>query len=89
MRPARVGGRRPRGEDHGPDASFDGCEPVLQDVVGRVVQPGIDEAELRQREEVRRVVGVFEDVGGRLVDRHRPGACRLGRVVSCVKDFRC
>ena len=42
--------------------------------VGRVHDARVDVPEPLQREEVRRVLGVLEDVGAGLVDRHRAAA---------------
>ena len=44
------------------------------DVLGRVHDPRVDVAELLEREQVRGVLGVVEDVGRGLVDRQRAGA---------------
>jgi hypothetical protein len=48
-------------------------EPLLDDGLRRVLDTRVDVAELREREEVLRVVGVVEHVARGLVDRRRPG----------------
>ena len=55
-------------------AALDRGDALLEHVGGRVHDPRVDVAELLEGEQVRRVVGVFEDVGGRLVNRHGPRA---------------
>ena len=49
--------------------------------VGRIHDAGVDVAEFLQREQVGRVLGVAELVGGRLVDRHRD---RVGGRIAAV-----
>ena len=44
---------------------------LLENVGRRIHQARVDVAEFFQREKIRRVIGVFEDVGRRLVNRHR------------------
>ena len=66
----RVPGRD--GERAGP--ALDGGDSSLEDVVRRVHDAAVDVAELFEGEEVRGVLRVAEDVGGRLVDGHGPGA---------------
>ena len=46
--------------------------------IGRVHDARVDVAELLQREEARRMVGIVEHIGCRLIDR---GYARLGRRV--------
>ena len=57
-----------------PTPPSSGGDPLLEGGGGRVHDPGVDVAEALQGEELGGVVGVLEDVRGRLVDRHRPGA---------------
>ena len=54
-------------------------DPLLEHVVGRVHDAGIDVAELLQREQARGVGGVVELVAGGLIDRDGDG---LGRRVA-------
>ena len=51
-------------------AAFERRDALLEDVGGRIHDPGVDVAELLQREEARAVRRIREGVGGRLVDRH-------------------
>ena len=72
-----VGDRRlARGHAQRARAAFERGHPLLEDVRRRVHQPRVDVAEFLQREEIRRVLAVAEDVRRRLVDRHRPRARR-------------
>ena len=59
-------------------AALERGDALLEDVGGRVHDPGVDVPELLQREEARPVVGVVERVGRRLVDRDGAGV-RPGR----------
>ena len=54
-------------------ATLERGEALLNDVVGRVHDAGVDVAELGKGEQVLRVLGAVEDVRGRLVDRRRAG----------------
>ena len=60
-------------------APFEQGNPLLQHVGRRVHQPGVDVPQLLQGEQIRRVLGVLEDVGARAVNRH---AARQGRGVG-------
>ena len=64
-----------------PDATLEGGDALLEDVGGRVHDPGVDVAELLQPEEPGGVVGVVEDVARRGVDRDGAG---LGRGVDAL-----
>ena len=55
------------------DAALDRRQPLLQHVVGRVHDAGVDVAEFLQAEQVGGMLGAVELVGGGLVDRHRNG----------------
>ena len=55
-------------------AAFDRGDALLEDVGGRVHDPRVDVAELLQGKEIGGVIGALEDVGGRLVNRHRARA---------------
>jgi hypothetical protein len=67
-------GRLAAAHEQRADAALEARDALLDDVVRRVHQPGVDVAELLQPEQRRGVVGVLEDVRRRLVDRQRPGA---------------
>ena len=54
--------------------TLEGGDALLEHVVGRVHDARIDVAELLQREQIARVLGVAELVGRRLIDRHRDRA---------------
>ena len=56
------------------DAPFERGDALLEHVGGRIHDPGIDVAELLEREQVGGVLGALELIGGGLVDRHRDGA---------------
>ncbi len=60
-------------------AAFQRRDPLGQCRDGRVGQAGVDVAHFLEVEERGRVIGVAEDIGRRLVDRHlaRPGR-RIG-----------
>ncbi len=58
------------------DAALERGDALLEHVVGRVHDAGVDVAELLQREQVRRVLGALELIRGRLIDRHRDRAGR-------------
>ena len=53
-------------------AALDRGDALLEDVGGRVHDPGVDVPEFLQREQVGRVVGVFEDERSGLIKRHSP-----------------
>ena len=55
---------------------FERGDALLEHVGGRVHDPGVDVAELLEREQVGGVLGALELIGGGLVDRHRDGAGR-------------
>ena len=67
----------PQGE--GRHAALDRREPLLQNVVGRVHDPGVNVPEFLQGEQVRRVLGAVELIGRGLVDRHGD---RIGGAVA-------
>ena len=56
------------------DAALEARHALLEHRGGRVHDPRVDVAEAVEVEEVGRVLGVLEDVGRRLVDRHGPRA---------------
>ena len=55
------------------DAAFQRGEALLQRILRRVHDAGVDVAEFLQREQVGRVLGAVELVGRGLIDRHRDG----------------
>ena len=67
-------GRLPGRRCHRSDAILERGDPLLEHRHGRVHDARVDVPEPLQREEVRRVLGVLEDVRARLVDRHRAAA---------------
>ena len=76
----RLGGLA-RGDEERADAALERCDALLDDVGRRVHQAGVDVAELLEPEQVRRVVGVVEDVARRLVDRQ---GARAGGAVGAL-----
>ena len=74
-------GRHPAGSGDSAGGPFQRGDPFLEYGHGGVADTGVDVAVLLQVEEVRGVVGVIEDVRGRLVDGHGAGADRgIGNV---------
>ncbi len=71
-----------------PDAALERGQPLLQHRDGRVGDARIDVPGPFQVEQRRRLVGVFEHVGGGLVDRHRPRAGGRIGVLPGVKAER-
>jgi uncharacterized circularly permuted ATP-grasp superfamily protein len=59
---------------------------LLDDILRRVLDAGVDVAELGQREEVRGVVGVVEHVRRGLVDRRRAS---LGDGIGAAPAWIC
>ena len=55
-------------------ATLEGRQPRLERTLRRVHDAGVDVADLGQREQVGRVVGVAELERRRLIDRYGPGA---------------
>ena len=74
LRIASVSADWPDGDQQRADAALQGGDAVLDDRLGRVHDPGVDVAELLQREQLAAVLGGVEGVRRRLVDRQRPGA---------------
>ena len=62
------------GDGQGGHTTFERGDPLLEDGLRRVHDPGVDVPELLQPEERRRVRGVAEGVARGLVDRHGAGA---------------
>ena len=71
-------GRLPRRRQQRPDTTLQGRDPLLDDVIGGVVQARVDRAQVAQGEAGGRLLGRLEDVGGGLVDRDGPGVGGLG-----------
>ena len=72
-------GGLPGGQRHGGDTALQRGDALLEDVLGGVVDAGVDVAGLGEGEQVGGVLGVAEDERRRLVDRHRTGARSSGR----------
>lgn len=68
-----------RGQEQGRDATFEGRDALLDDVLRGVHDAGVDVARLGQAEQCCGVVGVSERVRRGLVDRQCP---RTGREVG-------
>ena len=66
--------RLTRGQRQPGRPALEGGGTLLEHVVGRVHDARIDVAQLLQREQIARVLGVAELVGRRLIDRHRDRA---------------
>ena len=62
------------GERQGARAALDRCHALLEHIGRRIHDPGVDVAEFFQREQIRGVLGVFENIGSGLVNGHRAGA---------------
>ena len=70
-------------------AALERREALFEDVVRRVHEPGVDVAELLQREEVRAVLGVVEVVRRRPVHRNGAGErVRLGLLLPSMDRKR-
>ena len=85
-----VGGSRlSRGDRERRCAAFERGDALLERVPGRILNAGVDIAELFESEEPRGVGRVLKLVGGRLVDRHRHRAAdRVGPVGAAVQRQR-
>ena len=71
-------GRRSRSQRQSRDAAFQGCQSLLQDVLGGVCQSSVDVACVRQSETSCRVSRISEYIGGRLINWNR--SCVAGRI---------
>ena len=71
-----------------PDAPFQRRDPLFQHGDRRVRDAGVDVAGTFEVEEGGRLLGVVEDVGGRLVDRYRARAGRWVRLLARVQAER-
>ena len=72
-----VDGRRPRAHRQGTHAALEGGHPLLEHVVGRVVDPVVMEARRLQVEDLAGPLGALELVGDGLVDGHGGRTGRL------------
>ena len=63
-----------------PTPSFERGHPLLERGGGRIHDPGVDVAKSLECKKFGSMVGIFENIRGRLVERHRPGAS--GRIGS-------
>ena len=80
-------GRLARGERERGDAAFERGDALLEHRLGRVHDAGVDVAELLEREQVGRVLGRIELIGGGLIDRHRDrGGGRIGAIAGMQND---
>ena len=70
------------------DPALERGDALLEHVVGRVHDAGVDVAELFQREQVRRMLCALKLVRGRLVDRHRDRTGRRVGAPACVERQR-
>ena len=66
-------------------AAFQRCDALLEDVGRRVHDPRIDVAEFLKSEKIRRVICALKNVGGGLVDGHRPSSGRRIRSLPGVE----
>jgi len=80
----RLGGLAGR-DAHRADAAFEGGDPLLEHAGRGVHDPGVDVAELFEREEPAGVRRVVEDVARGRVDRNGPGVRRRIRYLAGVK----
>ncbi len=73
------------------DAVFQRRQPLLEHGRRGVGDAGVDVAGALQIEQRRRVVRILEDIGRRLVDRHRTGAGCGIRMLAGMKAqrFKC
>ena len=82
------GGMAAGGGDR-PDPGFKSGDPLLEHRDGGVRDPRIDVADALQVEQRRGSVDIAEDIGGGLVERHRPGAGRgVGALAGMQRVFR-
>ena len=72
--------RHPRRDAEGARASLQGGDSLLKDIGRRIHDPRIDVSERLQREEIRCMVRILENIGCGLIDGHRPRARRRIRV---------
>ena len=80
----KLGGLAGGGREGG-DAALERRDALLEDVGRRVRDAGVDVTELCEAEEAGAVLGVIEDVGRGLVDRHGAGVGRRVGLLSGVK----
>ena len=78
-------GRLPAGRRDGHDAAFEGRHPLLEHVVRRIHDAGVDVAELLEGKEVGPVLRIVEGVGRGGVDGHGPRASGWVRLLPRVQ----
>src|SRR5690606_6747305 len=77
-------GGLPRRQEQRGDAALERGDALLDDVLRRVHDPGVDVARLAEPEQRGGVLGAVEGVGGGLVDRQRPSVGRWIRGLAGV-----
>src|SRR5690606_11514145 len=80
----RGGGRRSGRERERGDTALERGHTLLEHVLRRARDPGVDVARLGEAEQVLTVLGVPEDVGRGLVDRGGPGTGGRVGLGTCV-----
>ena len=78
----------PEATREGRDATLERGDALLEHVVGRVHDPGVDVPELLEPEQPCGVVGVVEDVARGGVDRDGPGVGRGVGLLAGVERLR-
>ena len=73
-------------ENKAANAPIQCSQPFLEHVIGRIHQPRIYVAEFLQREEIGGVFGVFENIAGGGIDRHRARHGRWIRFLSRMQS---
>src|ERR1019366_4515484 len=66
------------------DAAFERRDPLFEDRLCRVHDPGVDVAQLREAEERRGMSCIPEGIAGGLIDGNRPGTRRWVRYRASV-----
>jgi len=61
-------------------------DPLLQHILRRVHQPGINIPQLLQAEKIGRMLGILEDIRAGSVNRHRPRQSGGIRLLSRMKS---
>jgi hypothetical protein len=85
LRIVRVSAAWPEATPEGRHAALERGDALLEDVRGRVHDPGVDVAEFLEPEEAGGVGGVVEDVARRGVDRDGAGVRRGIRLLAGVE----
>ena len=77
-------GRCAAGRSQASCAAFQGCNTFFQDVLRRVGQTAVDVASVFQSEAVFSLLGIFENIRCRLINRNGAGTrCRI-RYLTCM-----